>query len=150
MEIVPVAYKGGGLMLIDLMSNQVQLGLASTISGMPHVKGGRLKALAVTSARRAQAFPDLPTIAESGVAGYDLINWYGLFAPAGTPPALVAAIHRDVVQVLRMPEVQAMFANDGADAAPSGSPAEFRVTLSKEVAKWEEIVKIPSFAAALR
>ena len=149
-EITPVAYKGSGLMLIDLMSNQVQLGLASTIAGMSHVRSGKLLALAVTAARRTQSIPELPTIAESGIPGYDLVNWYGLFAPAAMPPARSAALHRDVVQVLNHADVRALFGNDGAEAAPSRSREDFGALLANELAKWEEIVRIPGFAATLR
>jgi len=149
-KMVHVPYKGGGLVLADMISGQVQLGFTSTISGMPHVRSGRLKALAVTSPRRAQAFPDLPTISEAGVPGFELINWYGLFAPAGTPPAIVSALHRNVTEDLNSAEVQAMFARDGADAAPSGSPAQFKGILAKEIDIWEKVVRIPGFAESLR
>ena len=84
LQMVHVPYKGGGLVLADLISGQIQLGFTSTISGMPHVRSGRLKGLAMTSPKRAQAFPELPTLAEAGVPGFELINWYGLFGPAGT------------------------------------------------------------------
>ncbi len=149
-KMVHVPYKGGGLVLADLISGQIQLGFTSTISGMPHVRGGRLRGLAVTSAKRAQAFPDLPTIAEAGVPGFELINWYGMFAPAHTPPAIVAALHRDIVQSLSVAEVQNAFAKDGADATPSQSPEAFKRLLVKEVEDWQKIVKLPGFAQALR
>ena len=145
-----VPYKGGGLVLADLISGQIQLGFTSTISGMPHVRSGRLRALAVTNDRRAKAFPDLPTIAEAGVPGFELINWYGLFAPAGTPPAIVKMVHGYVTQDLSSAEVQAMFAKDGADAVPSKSPDEFSTVLAKEVDLWNKFVKLPGFAEGLK
>lgn len=144
-----VPYKGGGLVLADLISGQIQLGFTSTISGMPHVRSGRLKALAVTNSKRAKAFPELPTLAEAGVPGFELINWYGLFAPAGTPSGVVSKLHRYVTQDLNSAEVQAMFAKDGAEAAPSGSPAEFKALLVKEVEIWRKFVQMPGFAAGL-
>ncbi len=150
MKMVHVPYKGGGLVLADLISGQIQLGFTSTISGMPHVRSGRLKALAVTSAKRAPAFPDLPTLAEAGVPGFALINWYGLFGPAGMPPAIMVLLHRDVSRSLGSAEVQTAFARDGADAAPSASPAAFRHVLEKEVEDWRKIVRLPGFADALR
>ena len=149
-KMVHVPYKGGGLVLADLISGQIQLGFTSTISGMPHVRSGRLKGLAMTGAQRAPAFADLPTVAEAGVLGFELINWYGLFAPAGTPAAIVAALHRDVSLSLRGADAQAAFAKDGADAAPSASPEAFRRVLAKEVDDWRKIVKLPGFSAALR
>ena len=150
MKMVHVPYKGGGLVLADLISGQIQIGFTSTISGMPHVRSGRLKGLAVTSAKRAQAFPDLPTIAEAGVPGFELINWYGLFGPAGTPPTIVALLYRDVSQSLGSADAQAAFAKDGAEAAPSSSPEAFRRVLVKEVEDWRKIVRLPGFAQALR
>jgi len=149
-KMVHVPYKGSGLVLADLISGQIQLGFTSTLSGMPHVRSGRLKGLAVTSAKRAQAFPDLPTLAEAGVPGFELVNWYGLFAPAGTPPAIVALLHRDVSQSLAGADAQAAFARDGADAAPSASPEAFRRVLAKEVEDWQKIVRLPGFAENLR
>ena len=149
-KMVHVPYKGGGLVLADLISGQIQLGFTSTISGMPHVRGGRLKGLAMTGAKRAAAFPDLPTMAEAGVPGFELINWYGLFGPAGTPHAIVKLLHRDVSQSLATPDAQSAFAKDGADAAPSASPEAFRRVLANEVADWQKIVKLPGFADALR
>jgi len=145
-----VPYKGGGLVLADLITGQIQLGFTSTISGMPHVRSGRLRALAVTSERRGKAFPDLPTIAESGVKGFKLINWYGLFAPAGTPPAVVQAVHRSVAQDLNSREMQAMFEKDGAEAEPSESPKAFAAVLAREIAEWQKFVKMPGFAESLK
>ncbi len=149
-KMVHVPYKGGGLVLADLISGQIQLGFTSTISGMPHVRSGRLKGLAMTGTKRAPVFPDLPTLAEAGVPGFELINWYGLFGPAGTPPAVVALLHRDVSQSLGSADARAAFAKDGADAAPSASPEAFRRVLAKEVEDWQKIVKLPGFAEALR
>jgi tripartite-type tricarboxylate transporter receptor subunit TctC len=149
-QAVHVPYKGGGLVLADMISGQIQMGFTATISGMPHVRGGKLRALGITSPRRTKAFPDLPTIAESGLPGFELINWYGLFAPAGTAPVIVSALHRETVQALGSGEVQAMFARDGAEATPSGTPAEFRQVFEKEVILWEKTIKLPGFAQDLR
>jgi len=150
-RMVNVPYKGGGLVLADMISGHIQLGFTSTISGMPHVRSGKLKALAVTSPQRAKALPDLPTLSEAGVPGFDLINWYGLFAPAGTPRAIVAVLHRDVTQALNSSDVQAMFAKDGAEAAPSDSPEEFKGLLAKDLDMWEKIIRtMSSFADSLR
>ncbi len=145
-----VPYKGGGLVLADLVGGQIQLGFTSTISGMPHVRGGKLRALAVTNPQRAKAFPELPTLAEAGVPGFELINWYGLFAPAGTPPGIVSGLHRFIIQDLNSRETQAMFAKDGAEATPSASPAAFHALLVKEVDIWQKFVKMPGFSEGLK
>lgn len=149
LKLVHVPYKGGGLVLTDLIVGQIQLGFTATISAMPHVRSGKLRALAVTSPQRAKALPEFPTVMESGVP-FLLVNWYGLFAPAGTPPATVSLLHQHVVQALAAPEIDAMLAKDGAEAAPSPSPAAFSAVLAKEVEHWNKIVLLPGFAEALR
>ena len=149
-KMVHVPYKGGGLALADMISGQVQAGFTATLSGMPHVRTGKLKTLGVTSLQRLQAFPEVPTIAEAGVPGFELVNWYGILAPAKTPSAIVAALHREISQSLRTPEVQAAFAKDGAEATPSASPQQFAQALDREVASWEKLVRLPGFAEALR
>jgi tripartite-type tricarboxylate transporter receptor subunit TctC len=149
-KMVHVPYKGSSPVMVAMISGQVQLGFASTIAGMPHVKSGKLRVLGVTSPQRTRAFPDLPTIAEAGVPGFEVTNWYGLFAPDGTPLQIVTLLHREATQALASPGIQATFANDGADATPSRSPAEFRRVLAQEIEKWEKIVKLPGFAESLR
>jgi len=149
-DIVHVPYKGIGPALIDMISGQLQLAFVSTISSTPHLKSGKLRALAVTSAKRARAYLELPTIAESGAPGFDLTNWYGLYAPAGTPRTIVQFLHRETVRALNSPDLQARFANAGAETAPSATPAEFGELLEKEVAKWQKIMKMPGFADSLK
>ena len=149
LKLVHVPYKGGGLVLPDLIVGQIQLGFTATISAMPHVRSGKLRALAVTSPQRAKALPEFPTVMESGVP-FSLVNWYGLFAPAGTPAGTVSFLHQHVVQALAAPELEAMLAKDGAEAAPSPSPAHFGAVLAKEVEHWNRIVLLPGFAEALR
>ena len=149
-KIVHVPYKGGGLVLADMIGGQVQMGFTATISGMPHVRSGKLKALGVTSLKRARAFPEVPTISEAGVPGFELVNWYGIFAPAATPAAIIAALHSEIAQSLRTPEVQAAFAKDGADATPSSTPQQFGVLLAKEIDNWRRLVKLQGFAESLR
>ena len=149
-DIVHVPYKGGGLVLADMISGQVQMGFTATISGMPHVRSGKLKVLGMTSAKRVQSFPDVPTIAEAGVAGFELINWYGLFAPAKTPSVIVDALQAEIARALGSAEVRAAFAKDGAEATPSASPRQFAALLDKELASWEKLVKLPGFAENLK
>jgi tripartite-type tricarboxylate transporter receptor subunit TctC len=149
-DIVHVPYKGGGLVLSDMISGQVQMGFTATISGMPHVRSGKLKVLGMTSAKRVQSFPDVPTIAEAGVPGFELINWYGIFAPAKAPVAVINALHGEISRSLSAPEVQAAFAKDGAEATPSASPQQFRELLEREFANWQKLVKLPGFAENLK
>jgi tripartite-type tricarboxylate transporter receptor subunit TctC len=150
LNIVHVPYKGIAPALTDMIGGQLHLAFVSTISGVPHVSSGRLRALAVTSARRAQAFSDLPTVAEAGAAGFDLTNWYGFFAPAGTPQSALELLFRAATQALNSPDLQSRFAASGAEAAPSASSAEFAQLLAKEVAKWEKIMQLPGFAQSLQ
>ncbi|HSQ05665.1 MAG TPA: tripartite tricarboxylate transporter substrate binding protein [Burkholderiales bacterium] len=138
-DMVHVPYKGSGQALIDLLGGQVQLLLASAISAGPHLKTGKLRALGVTSARRSPHLPDLPAIAEV-VPGFDVTGWYGLVAPAGTAPAIVAALNREVAQILRTADLQEKLAADGTDAAP-GSPAQFKTTIVQEIEKWTGLVR---------
>jgi tripartite-type tricarboxylate transporter receptor subunit TctC len=149
-DIVHVPYKGGGLVLADMISGQVQMGFTATISGMPHVRSGKLKVLGVTSSKRVQSFPEVPTIAEAGVPGFELINWYGIFAPAKAPSAVVNALHDEIARSLSSPEVQAAFAKDGAEATPSASPQQFAELLDRELANWRKLVKLPGFAENLK
>ena len=149
-DIVHVPYKGGGLVLADMISGQVQMGFTATISGMPHVRSGKLKVLGMTSAKRVQSFPEVPTIAEAGVPGFELINWYGIFAPAGTPSAIVGALHAEIARSLSAPEVRAAFAKDGAEATPSASPQAFAALLERELAVWQKYVQLPGFAEHLK
>jgi tripartite-type tricarboxylate transporter receptor subunit TctC len=149
-KMVHIPYKGGGLVLLDMISGQIQLGFTATISGMPHVRAGKLRVLGVSSPKRTPSLPEIPTIAESGVPGFDLVNWYGIFAPAATLPAIVNALHRETVNVLESAEVRTMFAKDGADAEGSASPAAFRKMFENEVARWEKYIKLPGFAEALK
>ena len=139
-DMLHVPYKGSGQAMIDLVAGQVQLLLASAISAMPQVKSGKLKALAVTSAKRSRALPDLPTIAEAGLPGFEVTGWYGLVAPARTPAAIVQKINGDVGQILAAPDVQQKLAGDGSEAAP-GTPAQFTRTIAREIEKWTKLVQ---------
>ena len=149
-EMVHIPYKGTGAALNDLLGGQVHLMFANTISGMHPVRSGKLKALAVSSPRRARVLPDLPTISEAGVPGYEVTNWHGMYVPAKTPTAVIGALHREVTETLISSDVQARFANGGAEAVASGSPAEFHGVLAREVDKWEKLIKLPNFADSLR
>jgi len=148
-KMVHVPYKGGGQVLADMISGQIQLGFTATISALPHVRSGKLRALGVSCPQRVKAIPEFPTIAESGLPGFELINWYGIFAPAKTPQPIINALHRGSSEAMRTPEVQSMFARDGADPTPTTDPAAFHRVFEKEVLLWEKIIKMPSFAQSL-
>lgn len=138
-EMVHIPYKGSGQAFIDLLGGQVQSLLASAISAMPHVKGGRLRALGVTSAKRAASLPDLPTIAEAGLPGFDVTGWYGLVAPASTPQLIIVSLNRTLREILEASEIRVKFAGEGTEAAPS-APAQFGRTIAAEIDKWSKLV----------
>ena len=140
-EMTHVPYKGNGQALIDLVGWQVQMLFTSTISGMPHVKSGRAWGIAVTSPGRLPVYPDLPTVSESGVPGFEMQNMYGVYAPAGVPPAIQLALGRDVGQIMNSPEVKEKVAADGAEVAPPGTPAEFKKRFAQEIDMWEKFIK---------
>jgi tripartite-type tricarboxylate transporter receptor subunit TctC len=108
---------------------------------MPLVRSGKIRALAVTSAQRTQAMPDLPTVAESGVTGYELRSWYGLIAPPGLPPAILGKLNQTVGSVMNAPEVRDRLAADGAEAAPANSPQQFRSLIAADIARWDHFLK---------
>jgi tripartite-type tricarboxylate transporter receptor subunit TctC len=138
MEHVP--YKGSGPALIDLLGGQVQLLLASAISAAPHLNSGRLRALGVTSGKRSPNLPQLPTVAEAGVSGYDVTGWYGIVAPAGTPQAIVRKLGAELGRAMHTPDMTEKLAADGTEAL-TGTPEEFRMTIAKEIDKWTQLVK---------
>ena len=139
-DMLHVPYKGTGQAVTDLIGGQIDVMFAPAQAVMPHVQGGKLKALAVTSPRRFAVLPDLPTVAESGVPGYEAIGWFGLFAPAATPRDLVAKISADANKVLSDPEVKQKMLSMGAEPAP-GSPEQFARFVGDEMAKWTKLLR---------
>ena len=138
-DFLHVPYKGTGQAVTDLLSNQIQLMFAPAQTVMQYVQAKRLKALAVTSAKRSTSLPDLPTVAESGVPGYESIGWFGLLAPAGTPPMVVAKISADANRVLAEEDVRQKMLSVGAE--PSGnSPEEFARFIRADQAKWSRLM----------
>jgi tripartite-type tricarboxylate transporter receptor subunit TctC len=135
-----VPYKGTGPALVDTMSGHVQLLMSTLLPPLPHLKTGRLRALGVTSTRRVSSLPDLPTIAEGGVPGYEMIGWYGIVAPAGTPPAIVAKLQTDISAVLLAPDTRERLAAEGGEAVGS-KPEEFGAFIKSEIAKFGKVVK---------
>jgi tripartite-type tricarboxylate transporter receptor subunit TctC len=139
-DIVHVPYKGGGPAVIDTIGGQVQLLFVTMPAAWQHVKAGKLKALAVTSAKRTVTAPEVPTMVEAGVPDYVVDSWYGALAPAKIPPAAVARLNAAFVKVLENPQVKEKLLAQGAEAAPS-SPAEFDRRIKDELAKWELVIK---------
>ncbi|MCC7486297.1 MAG: tripartite tricarboxylate transporter substrate binding protein [Burkholderiales bacterium] len=140
-RMVHVPYKGSGPALIDLLSGQIQVMFTSTISAAPHLRGGRLKALAYTGRQRTLLSPGTPTLSETIAPGFDLKNMYSLFAPAGTPKPVLALINRQVASIVNAGEVRERLAADGAEPAPPVSVDGFRKAYNREVAMWEKLVK---------
>jgi tripartite-type tricarboxylate transporter receptor subunit TctC len=138
--IVHVPYQGGGPAITAVIGGQVQLTFGNLLAVLPLVKGGKLKALGVTSARRSSAAPDLPTIAEEGVRGYDFSSWFGFFAPATARAEVVAKLNREIVQILQTPEMKQRLTQDGADVVAS-TPQEFGAYLAAETKKWGEVIR---------
>lgn len=135
-----VPYKGSAPALTDLMGGQIQLMFDSMPSAMPFIKSGKLRAVAVTTAKRSTALPNVPTVAESGLPGFNISTWYGLWAPRGTPASIVNQLATQAAQALKQPDVHKQYVDMGAE--PVGStPEEFTKYITAERAKWEEIVR---------
>ena len=139
-NVVHVPYKGAGPANVELISGQVQAFFNNYLAAKPHIQSGRVRVLGVTSAQRSQAMPEVPTLAESGLPGFDVTGWYGVLLPAGAPAAIVAKIQTDIVSVLQVPDIRARLSSEGAE--PVGSTAaEFAKFLQAETRKWETVVK---------
>jgi tripartite-type tricarboxylate transporter receptor subunit TctC len=133
-----IAYKGLGPAMVDLLSGQVATACATMLSSLPHVKSGRLRGLATTGAKRSVALPDMPTVAEAGVPGYHVTQWYGLFAPAGTPRPIIDRLNAAMVATLRAES--AKFAADGAETV-GNSPEDFHKVIESELVQWAKAVR---------
>jgi tripartite-type tricarboxylate transporter receptor subunit TctC len=145
-DMVHIPYKGTSPGVVDLLAGQVSVMTPNVLTALPHIKSGRLRALAVTSAKRSEALPDVPTIAESGLAGYDSTQWYGVLAPAGTPRGIVARLHDEIVRALREPDVRQRLAADGAEPVGS-SPEEFAAFIKSEIDKWAKVASAAGIRA---
>jgi tripartite-type tricarboxylate transporter receptor subunit TctC len=140
LEMVHVPYKGGGPALIDVMGGQVPIYFANMASSLPHVKSGKLKALAVTSATRSPAAPELPTVAESGMPGYQVYEWNAIFAPAGTPDAVVSRLQAEIAKVVKIAEVRERMLALGGEIVAS-SPADLGAWVREQTASWATVVR---------
>ena len=139
-QMTHVPYKGSAPALADLLGGQVQLMFDNLPPSLPQIKAGKLRALAVTSATRAPALPDVPTVAEAGLPGFEASSWFGVLAPAGTPPAIVAKLNAEIAKWLTSPEAKEKLASVGANIA-GGTPEDFARHIQAETAKWAKVVK---------
>ncbi|MEO7728796.1 MAG: tripartite tricarboxylate transporter substrate binding protein [Burkholderiales bacterium] len=138
-DLLHVPYRGAGLAFTDVISGQVPVMFATVSLALPHVRAGRVRALATSGARRSASMPELPTIAESGVRGFDFSTWYGLLAPAGTPRPLISRLHDETARILDEAETRERFAGDGIEPLKS-SPDEFAAFLARDIARWAKVV----------
>jgi tripartite-type tricarboxylate transporter receptor subunit TctC len=139
-EWIHVPYKGGAAAINDLLGGQINAQFTTIIGTIQHVKAGRMRWLAISTAQRSRAAPDLPTIAEAGVPGFDVGGWYGVLAPARTPPAVVARLSSEIVNALKAPDVGERFATDGSE--PVGrTPENFAAYIKSEINKWAKVVR---------
>ena len=141
LKVTYVPYKSGNAGLVDVLSGQVPLLIGSMLSAMPHVRQGRLRAYGVSGSKRTAGAPDIPTIAEAGVPGYEALQWFGMFAPAGTPKEIVQRLHAEIVRATQDAEIRRRFVNDGGDPQPSRTPDEFVAYIRADMAKWAKVVR---------
>jgi tripartite-type tricarboxylate transporter receptor subunit TctC len=139
-DIVHVPFKGGGPAMIDVVGGHSQVLFSSLVQTGGHIRSGKLKALGVGSTARSALFPDIPTIAEAGVPGYEMANWWGIVAPTGTPQPITDKLAREIGVVLSASETQKLFAGEGAEVVQK-TPAEFAAFIEAELAKWQRVVK---------
>jgi tripartite-type tricarboxylate transporter receptor subunit TctC len=139
-DFVIVQYKGGGPALTDTIAGQVQFNLGSLVQMMPHVRSGKLKALGVSGAKRNAAMPDVPTITEAGVPGYEVSNWWGILSPAGTPQPVLDRLYKEINVILDSPETRKRFELEGAEVIRM-RPAEITSFVAKETEQWTRVVK---------
>jgi len=139
-DLVHVPYKGSAPAIQDVMSGQVPMMFDTSVVAGPHIQSGKLRALAVTSGKRAAAFPNVPTVAEAGVPGYELVSWQAIFAPANTPQPILDRLYNEVVKILKAPDMQERLASLGMEASGM-SPAEFTTFQKAEIEKWAKVVK---------
>ena len=138
--LTAVPYKGSAPAMVDMLAGQTAALSGTMITAIPHARSGRLRALGVTSLNRSSAAPDVPTVAEAGVPGYEAVMWYGLLAPAGTPREVVMKIHGAASRATQEPAVRKRFLDDGVEPV-AGTPEQFAAVIRNDMAKWEKVVK---------
>lgn len=139
-KMTHIPYRGGGQAVIAIVSGEVSLGFVDLVSMLPHVKSGRVRSIALTSLKRSPILPELPTIAESGYPGFQSGIWYGVIAPARTPPEVIARLNSDLVKIVRSPDFLESLKAEGADPVAS-TPDYFGEFIRKEIARWEKVIK---------
>lgn len=139
-DMIHIPYKGGAPATADLIAGRISVMFGGMVVTLPHVKSGKLRALAITGARRSKAVPELSTIAESGLPGYEANEWFGVFAPAGTPKAVVESLNTAIRSVLKMPDTQERFSGLGAEVVDMNAQV-FSVFVEKQIAKWAQVIK---------
>jgi len=140
LDIVHIPFKGGGPAMMDVIAGNTQIAIGSLIQTLPHIRTGRLKPLGVGSAKRVPALPDVPTISEAGVPGYEATNWWGIVAPAGTPRPVIERLHKELTVILASAETKKRFETEGGETAQMSSE-EFGRFISAEIVKWAKVVK---------
>jgi tripartite-type tricarboxylate transporter receptor subunit TctC len=140
LEMQPIAYRGSTAIMPDLLAGRLSLCFCNVVNVMPLAREGKLRVFAVTSLKRSAVAPELPTMAESGFPGFEAVPWFGLMAPAGTPPAIVERLHRDTVKALALPDVRKKFEELGIDMV-GNSPAEFAALIRAEIPQWAKVIK---------
>jgi tripartite-type tricarboxylate transporter receptor subunit TctC len=140
-ELVHVPYKGSPQYVVDLLAGRIDFVIAAAGALLPQIKAGRLRLIAVSSAARDPAMPDVPTIAEQGVPGFEVFGWFGLLATAGTPAPVIRKLYAEVVRILALPEVKTFYLNAGLVAVTSASPADFDAFIQSEREKWAKVIK---------
>jgi len=138
--MVHIPYKGTGPAMIDMVAGQVATMAATILTGMPQIRAGRLRPLGITSAARSPIVPDIPTVAEAGLPGFESVQWYGVLAPARTPKDIITRLHDEVTRVLQQPEIKERLAGDGADLVGS-TPEEFTRYIQSELTKWAKVAR---------
>lgn len=140
-KMLHVPYKATHPAIIDTIAGHVHLTVVASLSGLPHMRSGRLRSYGVTSAKRMTLAPDVPTVAEQGYPGYEAVQWFGMLAPANTPRDIVTKLHAALTRALQDPEVKKRFLDDGAEVTPSATPEEYGALIRAEVAKWAKVVR---------
>ncbi|OGA41741.1 MAG: hypothetical protein A3G24_17620 [Betaproteobacteria bacterium RIFCSPLOWO2_12_FULL_62_13] len=139
-NMVHVPYRGGGPARNALLGGHVQLNFGNLLSAASHVKSGQLRALGVTTRKRAAGLPEVPTLAEAGVPGYEVVQWNGILAPDGTPKAIIAKLNAEINKIIALPEIQKYLVNSGAEPE-GGTPEEFRAFIQADIAKWASVIR---------
>jgi tripartite-type tricarboxylate transporter receptor subunit TctC len=146
-DMVHVPYKGGGQAIIELVAGHVETGFVNILEALPQVKAGRLRALAVTTAKRSSVMPAVPTVAEGGVNGYQVVQWSGVLAPAHTPATIVSKLNSEISRLLERPDFRDRLQGGGAEPA-GGTPQQFQEFLQSEIAKWAKVIKAAKITTA--